>query len=552
MASPTVAGSIATQTFSTGGTPTDVTITLPSSIAAGERLIAVLAWDNGNSVTITPSIVTGTGWAIRDNTNTAAINSAVLEKTSASGDSADTLVVSFSGQTITEIVHVIVLRIATHTSGSALEVAQQSHTDVGGGETSANPDPPSLTPSWGSEDTLFIVVAAWDNATRTLTSYPTNYDSNQLSNLGGASSAAVGLALATRAIAGAAENPGTFTISAGEQWDAYTIAIRGTGGGDTTAPVLTSPVGTATGATTATIGATTDEGNGTLHGVVTTSATQPSIAQIKAGQDHTGSAAAWGGSASVTATGARTLSATGLTAATGYYAHLVHTDAAANDSNRVSSSLFTTDSVDTTAPVLSSPVGTATGATTATVGATTDEGNGTLYAFVSTSATPPSDADLIAGTGAVWAGSQAVTSTGAKTLSATGLTASTGYYAHLLHRDAASNDSNTVTSALFTTDAAVSNDIRLAIGIDWEEGGEFASQTVRHWSVWSLDGATMQHSGTSGTTSSGGVLTIDIDDSAFTVGDDCLFYVLFHDNATDPLDRTVRTVAGYITTTAQA
>lgn len=109
---------------------------------------------------------------------------------------------------------------------------------------------------------------------------------------------------------------------------------------------------------------------------------------------------------------------------------------------------------DTTAPVLSSPTGTATGSTTATVGATTDEGNGTMYAFVSTSATPPSATDLKAGTGATWSGSQAISSTGAKTLSATGLTASTGYYAHLIHTDAAANDSNIVTSAQFTTSAA--------------------------------------------------------------------------------------------------
>lgn len=108
---------------------------------------------------------------------------------------------------------------------------------------------------------------------------------------------------------------------------------------------------------------------------------------------------------------------------------------------------------DVTAPVLTSAVGTATGTTTATIGATTDEGNGTLYGFVSTSATPPSDADLKAGTGAVWAGSTTVSSTGAKTLNATGLTASTSYYGHLLHTDAAANDSNTVTSAQFTTSA---------------------------------------------------------------------------------------------------
>lgn len=109
---------------------------------------------------------------------------------------------------------------------------------------------------------------------------------------------------------------------------------------------------------------------------------------------------------------------------------------------------------DTTAPILSSPTGTQTGSTTATIGATTDEANGTLYGFVSTSATPPSDADLKAGTGAVWSGSASVSGTGANTLNATGLTASTGYYGHLLHTDAAANDSNTVTSAQFTTAAA--------------------------------------------------------------------------------------------------
>lgn len=111
---------------------------------------------------------------------------------------------------------------------------------------------------------------------------------------------------------------------------------------DTTAPVLTSPTGTATGSTTATIGATTDEGNGTMYAVVTTSATQPTVAQIKAGQDHTGAAAAWGGGQAISSTGAKTLNATGLTASTNYWGHLVHTDAAANDSNRVTSAQFTT------------------------------------------------------------------------------------------------------------------------------------------------------------------------------------------------------------------
>lgn len=119
------------------------------------------------------------------------------------------------------------------------------------------------------------------------------------------------------------------------------VAVQ-SGATDTTAPVLSSPTGSVTTPTTATVGATTDEGNGTMYAVVTTSATQPSVAQIKAGQDHTSAAAAWAGSQAVASAGAKTLNATGLAQNTTFYAHLVHTDAAANDSNRVSSASFTT------------------------------------------------------------------------------------------------------------------------------------------------------------------------------------------------------------------
>jgi hypothetical protein len=50
--------------------------------------------------------------------------------------------------------------------------------------------------------------------------------------------------------------------------------------------------------------------------------------------------------------------------------------------------------------------------------------------------------------------SQAVTGTGVQSVSFSGLTASTSYYAHYVHTDAADNDSARVSSAQFTTDAA--------------------------------------------------------------------------------------------------
>ena len=135
---------------------------------------------------------------------------------------------------------------------------------------------------------------------------------------------------------------GVATTNASQVLKAY--ITYATGGGDVTAPILTSPTGTATGTTTATVGATTDEANGTQYAVASTSITQPTDVQVEAGQDHTG-ASVPSSSRSITATGANTQSITGLTASTSYYAHVMHKDAAGNRSNVVTSAQFTTDSV---------------------------------------------------------------------------------------------------------------------------------------------------------------------------------------------------------------
>ncbi len=125
---------------------------------------------------------------------------------------------------------------------------------------------------------------------------------------------------------------------------------------DTTAPTLTSASVTAVGTTTATGNVTTNEGNGTLYSIVSTSATAPSATQIQAGQTNTGATAVWSDNKAVSSTGAKTFSITGLTASTAYYAHYQHKDAATNNSTVVTSAQFTTGSADTTVPTLTGSV----------------------------------------------------------------------------------------------------------------------------------------------------------------------------------------------------
>ena len=107
-------------------------------------------------------------------------------------------------------------------------------------------------------------------------------------------------------------------------------------------------------------------------------------------------------------------------------------------------------------PTLTSPGLTSTGQTTMDLSATTDVDTGTLYWYLSQSATPPSTVDLKAGTGSDDFGSIAISTSGAKADSATGLTASTTYYLHALHTNTV--DSSIVTSAGVATDAAGSSE----------------------------------------------------------------------------------------------
>lgn len=109
---------------------------------------------------------------------------------------------------------------------------------------------------------------------------------------------------------------------------------------------------------------------------------------------------------------------------------------------------------DTLAPTLTTPGYTALSSTTVTGTVSTNENSGTLYCLASSSAT--------ATVAAVKAGSsKAVTAAGAQSINLTGLMASTSYYLHFVHTDAAGNDSAVSTTAQFTTTAVATKTLRI-------------------------------------------------------------------------------------------
>lgn len=219
-------------------------------------------------------------------------------------------------------------------------------------------------------------------------------------------------------------------------------------------PVLSELTATPTD-TSAAFSFTTDTDNGNAYWVLTTSDQVPEFWRVRRGQDHTGVAALRNGSHRVTSAGIQSdIVVADLDAGTTYHFHIYHGDNSGNASAVYSVSVTLEDAVsaDTTAPTLSGVSASISG-TTATLRWSSDEGNGTGYWVCTTSATVPSETQIIAGedhTGvtAVASGAQAVSSAGSQADQVvTGLTEGPTYFFHLLQQDASGNTSTGYSTA---------------------------------------------------------------------------------------------------------
>lgn len=216
-------------------------------------------------------------------------------------------------------------------------------------------------------------------------------------------------------------------------------------------PILSDATDDENGQNASTASVTTDTESGTIYAVVTTSATTPSHAQIVAGQDHTGAAAVDSDSAAAVAgAGANTFGFGAQSAGTQYYTHFAQDDTI--DATPVSADGYITQS---SAPTLSLPTLTATGSSTATGDCESDSDGGQMTGVITTSATTPSSAQILAGQDHTGAAAVAVnTIVGANAVnnfSWTGLSPSTVYYAH--YAQAGTTPATPVTSSSVTTTA---------------------------------------------------------------------------------------------------
>jgi len=211
---PSVLG---TQPSETASDCSSCTITLPANIAAGDLIIAFLAQDKNYTATW-PS-----PWVeLVDQANSTAVSLHVGYLIATGGETS--VIVTTSAAERTQHYAIRISAASWHGTTPPEKNLSGVTADTG---SSGTPNSGSLTPSWGSADTLWIsTLAMADPAVQfPVTGWPTNYTDNNLSNGTGDNSTA-GIALATRNLAATTEDPGAFTVTGSEAWAASTIAVR--------------------------------------------------------------------------------------------------------------------------------------------------------------------------------------------------------------------------------------------------------------------------------------------------------------------------------------
>lgn len=209
-------------------------VAMPASATTARGVLVIFTADSGPTFSIT-----GTGWTLLGQAaNAAFMGSCVIYKRPGVTLAALTVNLSFAEEGT-----YVVLAVDGAAPAESPYVASFA-------VTGANTDPPSLTPTGGARDYLWVAVRTGEAAV-IATAAPTSY-AGLTSATGGASGAST--STAERSLNAASENPGAFT-SATEDCVAWTIAIPPSSSDQSVTMAAGIPSGERFGAGTVTTGA---------------------------------------------------------------------------------------------------------------------------------------------------------------------------------------------------------------------------------------------------------------------------------------------------------
>lgn len=308
---------------------TNNTFAAPAGVVAGDLLLAFIGLDSPQSLPWSSRIPAGWTMIVSDTVTTNVFHAIYgIAYKVAGGSEPSTYAFNMGGGGFGRIAAI------QDVSGSTpINVSAATNN-----ASSTTPSVPSVTTT--AADCLLIGFYGITDSGGTYTFTPPGGATEIIDEKASTQNACFGAYTRTLTSAGAS-GADTVTVSAARAVWAGAVAIAPVASADTTAPVLSSPVGvgaTLTGSGTV----STDEANGTLWWKAdgTSTASDPG-AGSEAG-------AGWS-SQSVSATGTQTVSSFGALSAGTTYVHYLHVDAAGNRSTVASSSSFTVAAAGTPA-----------------------------------------------------------------------------------------------------------------------------------------------------------------------------------------------------------
>lgn len=195
------------------------TLTYPTNIAAGDLILAFIGRDGGGGGASWPA-----GWVSQIFLGSGA-NTLESAKKSATGSETGNFTVTLSGseQGGWRVFRITGWGGTLGTLGGNAAGSGDVVNSAGASGSSLNPDPDSLDPNnWATEDTLWMACVSLDTS-RTISVYPLP-DLQTADVSGGSTGATLGICMTNSAVSSL--DPGTFTISASDDWAASTLAVR--------------------------------------------------------------------------------------------------------------------------------------------------------------------------------------------------------------------------------------------------------------------------------------------------------------------------------------
>lgn len=220
MTFPAVATTSNGSTNGSGANTTSHTLNYPSGVASGDLVVAHAVFD------ASPSVTWASGWnSLYSAAHSGSSIGNEVHWREADGTEGASITVT-TGASEADSWEMFRVTGAEDPDTQAPELAAFDSTS-----DSTTPDPPSLTPTGGAKDYLWLVFAGNDTGNQSYSVFP--YASNNIDEGGGNTGNDVSTGACSTTSNAASLNPGTFTIGASRPSTAITLAVHPVGAGST-------------------------------------------------------------------------------------------------------------------------------------------------------------------------------------------------------------------------------------------------------------------------------------------------------------------------------